>query len=102
MFLHCVISSLPFKFLGIMLGDSPRKAKLWKSIVDVLRIRLSIWRGRNFSIGGRVVLINSVLSVLSIFMLSFTRLLRLSLRRLLKFRLIFCGEVILIISISIG
>lgn len=72
-FLHCGIHSLPFKFLGIMVGDSPRKQKLWKVIVDHLRNRVAMWRGRNLSKGGRVVLFNSMLNDFPIFMFSFCK-----------------------------
>ncbi|CAK8576557.1 unnamed protein product [Lathyrus sativus] len=70
-FLHCATSSIPFKFLGIMVGDSPLKAKLWNPVLEVFRKRFRVWRGKNLSIGGRVVLINSVLNALLIFTLSF-------------------------------
>ncbi|XP_050915140.1 uncharacterized protein LOC127130118 [Lathyrus oleraceus] len=68
---HCRIHSLPFKFLGIMVGDSLRKSKSWKFVFDHLSNRSYVWKGRNLSVGGRAVLINSVLNTLSVFSLSF-------------------------------
>ncbi|CAK8532874.1 unnamed protein product [Lathyrus sativus] len=70
-FLHCTVNLLPIKFLGIMVGVSPRKVKTWKSILDVVRSRLIVWRGKHLSIGGRVVMINYMLNVLPIYTLSF-------------------------------
>lgn len=70
-FLHCSIGLMPFKFLGIFVGDSPRKAKSWSHVIDNLRNRLSVWRGKYLSLGGKVVLINSVLNALPIFSLLF-------------------------------
>lgn len=64
-------NSIPFKFMGTVVRDSPRKAKSWKLVVKELKNRLVIWRGKNLSVGGRVVLIKSVLNILPIFTLSF-------------------------------
>ncbi|XP_058774903.1 uncharacterized protein LOC131649172 [Vicia villosa] len=45
-FLTCSVGSLPFKFLGVMVGDSPRKIKMWKDVVRSVKNRLDVWRGR--------------------------------------------------------
>jgi len=58
-FLSCRIGDFPFKFLGIPVGASPRKSSTWKPVLDLME-----WKGKHLSIGGRVVLINSVLSSL--------------------------------------
>jgi hypothetical protein len=63
-FLHCEVISIPFRFLGIPVGANPQRKATWSPIVDIVRKRLSVWNGRNLSIGGRVTLINSVLSSL--------------------------------------
>ncbi|KAK2457421.1 hypothetical protein QL285_004692 [Trifolium repens] len=70
-FLHCEVDSIPFRFLGIPVGANPRRKGTWAPIVDSLRKRLSVWSGRNLSIGGRVTLINSVLSSLPLYFFSF-------------------------------
>lgn len=70
-FLHCSIGLLPFKYLGTFVGDSPRKEKSWSYVIDNLRNRLSVWRGKYLSLGGKGVLINSVLNALPIFSLLF-------------------------------
>lgn len=44
---------------------------MWNNVVDNLRRRVAMWKGRNLSVGGRVVLINSVLNMVPIYMLSF-------------------------------
>lgn len=53
------------------MGDSLRKAKTWKFVVEDLMRRLVVLRGRNLSIGGIMVLINSMLNAMPIFTLSF-------------------------------
>ncbi|XP_058724451.1 uncharacterized protein LOC131595932 [Vicia villosa] len=73
-FLACKKGSYPFKFLGIMVGDNPRRKKVWLEVVNNIRRRLSSWKGRNISMGGRVTLINSVLNSIPIFTLSFFKI----------------------------
>ena len=43
----------------------------WKIIEDRIEKRMSGWKGKLLSVGGRLVMINSVLSSLPMFMLSF-------------------------------
>ena len=45
--------------------------KDWKAIEDRIEKRLSGWKGKFLSVGGRLVLINSFLSGLPMLMLSF-------------------------------
>jgi hypothetical protein len=43
----------------------------WKTIEEKFEKKLSCWKGKMLSYGGRLILINSVLSSLVMFMLSF-------------------------------
>jgi hypothetical protein len=43
----------------------------WKMIEEKFEKKLSGWKGKMMSVGGRLVLINSVLTSLAMFMLSF-------------------------------
>jgi hypothetical protein len=70
-FLHCAVESIPFRFLGIPVGANPRRRATWIPIIESMRNRLNTWKGRNLSIGGRVTLINSVLSSLPLYFFSF-------------------------------
>lgn len=70
-FLSCCMTLIPFKFLGVLVGANPRRRSTWKPVVDSMRAKLSCWRGRNLSIGGKVTLINSVLSSLPLYLFSF-------------------------------
>lgn len=69
-FLHRGVLFPSFQIFGNFLGDSPRKANMWKHVVDNLGKRLAVWRGKLLSVGGRVVLINYVLNAVPIFTLS--------------------------------
>jgi uncharacterized protein YpuA (DUF1002 family) len=43
----------------------------WKIIEQRIEKKLSSWKGKHLSVGGRLVLINSVLTSIVMFMLSF-------------------------------
>jgi hypothetical protein len=69
--LHCAVESIPFRFLGIPVGAKPRRRSTWVPIIESMKKRLSTWNGRILSIGGRVTLINLVLSSLPLYFFSF-------------------------------
>ncbi|GLT88308.1 hypothetical protein SLE2022_063410 [Rubroshorea leprosula] len=69
--LNCKSGSLPCKYLGIPLGADPRKIATWKPLIDTFKRKLSSWRGRFLSFGGRITLINAVLTSLPVFIMSF-------------------------------
>jgi hypothetical protein len=70
-FLSCRADSIPFKFLGIPVGANPRRQATWKPIVETMQGRLSSWTSRHLSYGGRITLINLVLSSLPLYFFSF-------------------------------
>ncbi|GJY16790.1 protein PAF1 [Tanacetum coccineum] len=60
----CDIGKTPFKYLGVMVGTSMLKIKAWDMIVDRISARLSKWKTKTLSLGGRLTLIKSVLGSL--------------------------------------
>ncbi|XP_058775361.1 uncharacterized protein LOC131649626 [Vicia villosa] len=71
-FLNCEIGApSSFVFLGIPVAINPRRCSTWRPIVDKLRKRLGGWHHKHLSIGGRVVLLNCVLSSIPIFFFYF-------------------------------
>lgn len=46
-FLNYDIDSLPFKYLGIKVGASPRKMSIWKDLLCQLKSKLTKWRSRH-------------------------------------------------------
>lgn len=70
-FLACCVGSIPFKFLGIQVGANPRRCTTWEPVLNKVKLKLSSWRGKQLSIGGRITLINSVLSSLPLYYFSF-------------------------------
>jgi hypothetical protein len=69
----CKEGSFPFKYLGIPMSPGRIKLKDWAILESRFQKRLSSWKGKLLSTGGRLVLINSVLSSLPMFMMSFFR-----------------------------
>jgi hypothetical protein len=49
---------------------------VWKIIEQRIEKKLSSWKGKHLSVGGRLVLVNFVLTSLVMFMLSFFEVLR--------------------------
>jgi hypothetical protein len=73
-FLNCRLGSTPFKYLGLPVGANPRRLATWQPLLDSLHARLNVWRNRYVSLGGRLTLLNAVLSAIPIFFLSFMKL----------------------------
>jgi hypothetical protein len=82
----CEIGSLPFRYLGIPIHFRRLKNGEWKLIEDHFEKKLSSWLGKLLSYGYRLILINSILTSLPMFMLSFFEILEGVRKRLAFFR----------------
>jgi hypothetical protein len=69
--LGCQGGTYPFKYLGIPMHHKRLSNTDWKIIEQRIDKNLSSWKGKHLSMGGRLILINSVLTSMVIFMLSF-------------------------------
>src|SRR6266498_1668085 len=67
----CKQGDLPLKYLGIPIHCRKLQNSDWKMIEERFEKRLSSWKGKHLSIEGRLTLINSVLSSLPMYMMSF-------------------------------
>jgi hypothetical protein len=67
----CQSGSCPFKYLGIPMHYRKSSNKDWKMVEKRIEKRLSGWKGKYLLVGGQLVLINSVLMSLVMFMMSF-------------------------------
>ena len=65
------LGSLPFSYLGIPIHHRKLANREWKSIEDRFEKKLSYWKGKLMTYGGRLILINSVLTSMPMFLLSF-------------------------------
>jgi hypothetical protein len=68
---ECNQGQFPIRYLGIPIHFQRLTNAEWKIMEERLQLRLSSWKGKLSSIGGRQVLINSVLSNMVLYMLSF-------------------------------
>ncbi|GJX74901.1 RNA-directed DNA polymerase, eukaryota [Tanacetum coccineum] len=57
----CSIMDNQFCYLGVMVGGNTSRHKFWADVVSKLRSRLSKWKTKTLSIGGRLTLLKSVL-----------------------------------------
>ncbi|KAJ0533359.1 putative RNA-directed DNA polymerase [Helianthus annuus] len=62
--LGCKRGSFPFKHLGLQVGANMNLIKNWDPVVEIFQRRLSLWKARTLSFGGRLTLVCSVLNAL--------------------------------------
>lgn len=68
--LGCQISSLPITYLGVPLHWKTLNTTDWNPLVSKIEKKLQTWKGSLLSLGGRVTLLNSVISALPLYWLS--------------------------------
>ncbi|GKC31895.1 hypothetical protein Tco_1039189 [Tanacetum coccineum] len=57
----CGVSNLPFKYLGIPVGCNMSRCVHWNAVIQSFTSKLSSWKARLLSVGGRLLLIKAVL-----------------------------------------
>ncbi|GJW52155.1 RNA-directed DNA polymerase, eukaryota, reverse transcriptase zinc-binding domain protein [Tanacetum coccineum] len=68
--LGCLVLKTPFTYLGTKVGGNMSRKQAWKEVVDKVLSRLSRWKMKLLSIGGRLTLLKSVLGSMLIFHMS--------------------------------
>jgi Reverse transcriptase (RNA-dependent DNA polymerase) len=71
----CSLSQFSLKYLGVLLSDSKLKCKDWQPIIEKIQNKMPNWKGTLLSMGGRLVLLDSVLSATPLYMLSLYKVL---------------------------
>jgi hypothetical protein len=70
----CKEGEFPFRYLGIPMSPSRLLNRDWRAVEERFQKKLSSWKGKLLSSRERLVLTNSVLSSLPMFMMSFFRI----------------------------
>lgn len=71
--LNCSSDSLPFTYLGLPVGANMNRITSWNPIIDKFKKRLSLWKSKTLSFGGRLTLIKAVMDGLSNYYFSLFR-----------------------------
>lgn len=100
--LNCKVRSIPFKFLGILVGENPRKMSTWAPSINSLQKRLLGWSNKFLSFGGRVILIKLSSLVYQCTICHSIKLRKRFLTRLYRFKEDFCGVGVKIVGIYVG
>ncbi|KHN31951.1 hypothetical protein glysoja_025785, partial [Glycine soja] len=64
----------PFVYLSVPIGANPRRESVWSKVLEKCRKKLSVWRQKTLSLGGKVTFINLVFSSIPLFFLSFLKI----------------------------
>ena len=88
----CNDGEYPFRYLGIPIHFRQLRNIDWRKVEERFEKKLTCWKAKHLSYGGRLVLLNSVLSSLPMFMMSFFEILKGVLKKLNHYRSRFFWE----------
>ncbi|GKB87482.1 RNA-directed DNA polymerase, eukaryota [Tanacetum coccineum] len=66
----CMASNLPFAYLGVKVGANMTHINSWQEVIQKVTSKLSKWKAKALSVGGRPTLIKSVLGSLPTYYMS--------------------------------
>nr|GEY38441.1 RNA-directed DNA polymerase, eukaryota [Tanacetum cinerariifolium] len=66
----CMVLNHQFRYLGVMVGELMSRRSAWDDAVNKIRSRLSNWKVKTLSIGGRLTLLKSVLGASPLYYMS--------------------------------
>lgn len=68
--LGCRVEKLSTTYIGMPLGSSHKALEIWDGILEKTERKLSRWTAQYLSLGGRLILINSVLDSIPTYVMS--------------------------------
>ncbi|XP_016178055.1 uncharacterized protein LOC107620404 [Arachis ipaensis] len=68
--LGCKEANLPMRYLGISLRVNPRRVSTWKTVIDKVEEKLSLWKAKVLNKVGKLVVIKFMLNSLPVYYLS--------------------------------
>lgn len=68
--LGCMVDVFPFTYLGVPVGANMNLKKHWKPVVEKFHSKLSSWKAKTLSMGGRLTLVKAVLGSIPTYYLS--------------------------------
>ena len=89
----CNVGEYPFRYLGIPMHHRQLRNIDWSKVEEHFEKKLTCWKAKHLSYGGRLVLLNSVLSSLPMFMMSFFEIPKGFLRNLINTDRVSFGKV---------
>ncbi|GKC63795.1 putative RNA-directed DNA polymerase [Tanacetum coccineum] len=87
--MRCRVADFPFTYLGLPIGENMRRVGAWNPVVDKFKKRLSEWKAKTMSFGGRLTLVKSVLGSLPLYYFLMLRVPSSVLKNLERIRKIF-------------
>lgn len=60
--LGCKVEDFPITYLGMSLHWKKPTKEMWSMLIQKIQLKLDGWKGKFLSMGGRIIMINSVLS----------------------------------------
>nr|GEW83773.1 RNA-directed DNA polymerase, eukaryota [Tanacetum cinerariifolium] len=66
----CDIMKMPFKYLRVMVGDNMSRLSAWSNSIQKIHAKLSKWKVKTLSIGGRLTLLKSILGATPVYNMS--------------------------------
>lgn len=82
----CLTLKSPFSYLGVKVGGHLMCTNSWEEIINKLLSRLSKWKMKTLSIGGRLTLLKSVLGLMPIYYMSMFKVPKLVLKKMESIR----------------
>lgn len=71
--MRCMTGKLPFVYLGLPIGLNLRNRNNWKEIIEKIKTKLSDWKAKTISFGGRLTLVKAVLGSMPLYYFSLFR-----------------------------